>query len=142
MAYTSILNNEDFLKTIEKDLSINKDNLEYDLIELPYKMQKYMHNFTKLKTKLSEIQMKCNKTYGGRYIYYRERYDLALKNTEIDTYVKQDDEYIIVKTELDSITRDIDFLEKTMKNLDSKMWSIKYLIDYWSLINKAGQAGG
>jgi hypothetical protein len=142
MSYVSLIGNESFLKTIKKDLAINKDNLEYDLIELPYKVQKYVVNFKKLKTKLDEIQTNHDKVYGGRYIYYRERYDLALKHTEIDTYVKKDDEYIIAKQELDKVTRDVDFLESTLKNLDSKMWCIRYLLDYWQFLNKSGQAGG
>jgi len=127
---SQLLDDKDFREKVAKDVKIEKSNLELELLTHSDMMQKYITLLTRYSRQLAQAQNKLDEKYKEKYEHYRFEYDKVLDNArEVGVYIKGDADYIKEKEKVDDLTSNVNFLQRTIDNLNQKSWSMKNLIE-------------
>ena len=124
----------------DKDLAINDTELDLESLKTPQIHNKYMKHYTKFKLMLTKAetdlaQMKRDKWeyYTGKAdasVYAEKPFDLKILRTDVDKYIEADDDLIKAKQKVQSLYAVIDYLDKTIKQISNRTFTIKNAIDW------------
>ena len=124
----------------EKDLKINDTELDLESLKTPQLHNKYMKHLTKFKLLLSRAQgdyytMKKEKWeyYTGKApaeVYAVKPFDLKILKTDIDKYFESDLELQKSKQKVDYLETVVDFLDRTIRVIANRGFTIKNAIDW------------
>jgi len=124
----------------EKDLKINETELDLESLKTPQLHNKYMKHLTKFKLLLSRAQgdyytMKKEKWeyYTGKApaeVYAVKPFDLKILKTDIDKYLESDLELQKSKQKVDYLETVVDFLDRTIRVIANRGFTIKNAIDW------------
>ena len=125
---------------VEKDLKINDTELDLESLKTPQLHNKYMKHLTKFKLLLSRAQgdyytMKKEKWeyYTGKApaeVYAVKPFDLKILKTDIDKYLESDLELQKSKQKVDYLETVVDFLDRTIRVIANRGFTIKNAIDW------------
>ena len=125
---------------VEKDLKINDTELDLESLKTPQLHNKYMKHLTKFKLLLSRAQgdyytMKKEKWeyYTGKApaeVYAVKPFDLKILKTDIDKYLESDLELQKSKQKVDYLDTTVDFLDRTIRQISNRTFTIKNAIDW------------
>jgi uncharacterized protein with ATP-grasp and redox domains len=126
-----LLDDEKFRDMVKNDVAIDKGLLDNEILTHTTKIQRYVtlwfNKGFQLKNKIRER----DKLYRELYNYYKFQYEKVLDSfSEIKTYIEGDDKYIELQKQIDEITIDYNFLEKTLENLKDKGYNLKNYIEW------------
>ena len=77
--------------------------------------------------------------FSKRYKYYKEDYDdMVLKDREVGLYVKNEEEYQKLQSEVDELTVDKEEIERCISTLKDFQWLHRAKIDYEKLYSVRG----
>lgn len=116
-----------------EDITLTPDNIEEKSITLPVLYSRYNNIYNSQLILLKNINSDRLKTYRKIYHNYRFggdkiNYRLDTKK-EIESYVFGDDEYLELKMVYDRQTAVVDFLEKTLQNIQRMSFNISHYIE-------------
>jgi len=124
----------------DKDLAINDTELDLESLKTPQIHNKYMKHYTKFKLMLTKAetdlaQMKRDKWeyYTGKAdasVYAEKPFDLKILRTDVDKYIEADDDLIKAKQKVQYLYAVIDYLDKTIKQISNRTFTIKNAIDW------------
>jgi len=124
----------------EKDLKINDTELDLESLKTPQLHNQYMKHLTKFKLLLSRAQgdyytMKREKWeyYTGKSsaeVYAEKPFDLKILKTDIDKYLESDSELQKAKQKVDYLDTTVDFLDRTIRQISNRTFTIKNAIDW------------
>ena len=125
---------------VEKDLKINDTELDLESLKTPQLHNQYMKHLTKFKLLLSRAQgdyytMKREKWeyYTGKSsaeVYAEKPFDLNILKTDIDKYLESDSELQKAKQKVDYLDTTVDFLDRTIRQISNRGFTIKNAIDW------------
>jgi len=125
---------------VEKDLKINDTELDLESLKTPQLHNQYMKHLTKFKLLLSRAQgdyytMKREKWeyYTGKSsaeVYAEKPFDLKILKTDIDKYLESDTELQKAKQKVDYLDTTVDFLDRTIRQISNRTFTIKNAIDW------------
>ncbi len=125
---------------VEKDLKINDTELDLESLKTPQLHNQYMKHLTKFKLLLSRAQgdyytMKREKWeyYTGKSsaeVYAEKPFDLKILKTDIDKYLESDSELQKAKQKVDYLDTTVDFLDRTIRQISNRTFTIKNAIDW------------
>ena len=131
---------EEIQDLAEKDLKINDTELDLESLKTPQLHNKYMKHLTKFKLMLSKAEAEFAKTkrtlweyYTGKAdasVYAQKPFDLKILKQDVDQYIQSDDEYIKAKQKVDYLSTTTDFLDRTIRQLQSRDWNIRNAIEW------------
>lgn len=131
--YKIAMSEEDFIKLqarTEKDTTIDADNVEEKVLALSKLYTRYNRRFHGQLKILKNINTKKVKLYKKLYHHYKFDGDFRLDTKkEVEVYVYGDDEYGELRLEYDQQTRVVDFLEKTLGNIQRASFTIRDYIE-------------
>jgi len=131
---------EELQDLAEKDLRINDTELDLESLKTPQLHNKYMKHLTKFKLMLSKAEAEFAQTkrtlweyYTGKAdasVYAQKPFDLKILRNDVDQYIHSDDEYIKAKQKVDYLSTTTDFLDRTIRQIQSRDWNIRNAIEW------------
>lgn len=131
---------EEIQDLAERDLKINDTELDLESLKTPQLHNKYMKHLTKFKLMLSKAEAEFAKTkrtlweyYTGKAdasVYAQKPFDLKILKQDVDQYIQSDDEYIKAKQKVDYLSTTTDFLDRTIRQIQSRDWNIRNAIEW------------
>jgi hypothetical protein len=131
---------EELQDLAEKDLKINDTELDLESLKTPQLHNKYMKHLTKFKLMLSKAEAEFAQTkrtlweyYTGKAdasVYAQKPFDLKILRNDVDQYIHSDDEYIKAKQKVDYLSTTTDFLDRTIRQIQSRDWNIRNAIEW------------
>ena len=124
----------------EKDLKINDTELDLESLKTPQLHNKYMKHLTKFKLLLSKAETDYNTMKKDKWEYYTGKapaeiyaekpFDLKILRTDIDKYLESDTELQRSKQKVDYLEATVDFLDRTIRLIANRGFTIKNAIDW------------
>lgn len=124
----------------DKDLKINDVELDLESLKTPQLHNKYMKHLTKFKLMLSRAEsdlysVKKNlwEYYTGKAdasVYAQKPFNLKILKQDVEQYIQSDDAFIKAKQKVDYLNTVVDFLDRTIKQINNRTFTIKNAIDW------------
>ena len=131
---------ETLQEQVDKDLKINDTELDLESLKTPQLHNKYMKHYTKFKLMLTKAEtdysiLKRQKWeyYTGKAdasVYAEKPFDLKVLRTDVDKYIESDDELIKAKQKKEYLTTVVDYLDRTLRQITNRTFTIKNAIDW------------
>ena len=131
---------EELQEQADKDLKINDTELDLESLKTPQLHNQYMKHLTKYKLMLSRAETEYNilkkekwEYYTGKAdasVYAQKPFDLKILRTDIDKYLEADEELQKAKQKVDYLNTTVDFLDKTIRLISNRGFTIKNAIDW------------
>tara|TARA_A100001035_G_C27399469_1_gene327892 strand:+ start:122 stop:550 length:429 start_codon:yes stop_codon:yes gene_type:complete len=124
----------------EIDLKLNDVELDLESLKTPQLFNKYMKHLTKFKLMQSRAEGDFAKVkrdlweyYTGKAdasVYAEKPFDLKILKQDVDKYIEADEEYIKAKQKVDYLNVTVDFLDRTMRQINGRDWNIRNAIEW------------
>ena len=124
----------------DKDLKINDTELDLESLKTPQLHNQYMKHLTKYKLMLSRAETEYSvlkrekwEYYTGKAdasVYAEKPFDLKILRTDIDKYLDSDMDLQKAKQKVDYLNTTVDFLDKTIRLISNRGFTIKNAIDW------------
>ena len=112
---------------------------EQNVIKMPFILSKYIKEHTRVSGALKRKERDLESFFSKRYKYYKEDYDdMVLKDREVGLYVKNEEEYQKLQSEVDELTVDKEEIERCISTLKDFQWLHRAKIDYEKLYSVRG----
>jgi len=131
---------EQLQEQVDKDLKINDTELDLESLKTPQLHNKYMKHLTKFKLMLSRAESEYNTLKREKWEYYTGKapaevyaekpFDLKILKTDIDKYLDSDEELQKQKQKVDYLNTVVDFLDRTIRLISNRGFTIKNAIDW------------
>lgn len=125
---------------------MNLINVEYkndvkleikDIVNLPIIIEKYLSVHFELMIRINKLESLKNTTFGDRFKYYKEDYNILLSPAEIKNYLEADILLNKVKEELGFYESLFKQISEMIAELRSLQYILKTKLEYEKLINGA-----
>ena len=124
----------------DKDLKINDTELDLESLKTPQLHNQYMKYLTKYKLMLSRAETEYSilkkekwEYYTGKAdasVYAEKPFDLKILRTDIDKYLDSDIDLQKQKQKVDYLSTTVDFLDRTIRQIANRGFTIKNAIDW------------
>ena len=131
---------ETLQEQVDKDLKINDTELDLESLKTPQLHNKYMKHYTKFKLMLTKAEtdysiLKRQKWeyYTGKAdasVYAQKPFNLKILKQDVDQYIYSDERYIKAKQKVDYLNATVDFLDRTIRQITNRTFTIKNAIDW------------
>ena len=131
---------EQLQEQADKDLKINDTELDLESLKTPQLHNQYMKHLTKYKLMLSRAETEYNilkkekwEYYTGKAdasVYAEKPFDLKILRTDIDKYLDSDEDLQKQKQKVDYLNTTVDFLDRTIRVISNRGFTIKNAIDW------------
>ena len=124
----------------DNDLKINDTELDLESLKIPQQHNKYMKHLTKFQLMLSKAEADLATTkkvlweyYTGKAdasVYAEKPFNFKLLRQDVDQYIQSNEEYIKAKQKVDYLNTTVSFLDKTIRQITNKSFTIKNAIEW------------
>tara|TARA_B100001057_G_scaffold50263_2_gene44777 strand:- start:5749 stop:6177 length:429 start_codon:yes stop_codon:yes gene_type:complete len=124
----------------DKDLKINDTELDLESLKTPQLHNKYLKHLNKFKLLLTKSQAELNTLRRDKWEYYtgkadasvyaQKPFDLKILKTDIDKYLNADEDLQRLSQKVEYLTTVIDFLDRTLRQITNRTFTIKNAIDW------------
>ena len=131
---------EELQELADKDLKINDSELDLESIKTPQIHNKYMKHLSKFKLMLSRAESELHikkrekwEYYTGKAdssVYIDKPFNLKILRQDVDKYIDSDEEVIKAKQKVDYLTTVVDFLDRSIRQISNRTFTIKNAIDW------------
>ena len=136
---------EELQEQVHKDLKMEETNLSLESIKTPQLHNKYLKELNKFKLLLvkSDDEYKLLRKYKWEYytgkaeaqVYKDQPFDLKILRQDIDKYLDADGELQKSKQKVKYLEVVIDYLDRTVKQINNRGFLIKNSIDWRKFTN-------
>ena len=134
------MNLEEIQELVDKDLKINDSELDLESIKTPQIHNKYMKLLTKFKLMMSRNESEFHiikkqkwEYYTGKAdpsVYAENPFNLKILRQDVDKYIDSDEDIIKLKQKSDYLNTVVDFLDRTVRQISNRTFTIKNAIDW------------
>jgi hypothetical protein len=134
------MNLEEIQELVDKDLKINDSELDLESIKTPQIHNKYMKLLTKFKLMMSRNESEFHiikkqkwEYYTGKAdpsVYAEKPFNLKILRQDVDKYIDSDEDIIKLKQKSDYLNTVVDFLDRTVRQISNRTFTIKNAIDW------------
>ena len=131
---------EQLQQLADNKLKINDTELDLESLKTPQLHNEFMKHLTKFKLMLSRSESEYNILKRNKWEYYTGKsdasvyaekpFDLKILRTDIDKYLEADDELQKAKQKIDYLSTTVDFLDRTVRQISNRTFTIKNAIDW------------
>jgi hypothetical protein len=131
---------EELQNAIEKDLKINDTELDLESLKTPALHNKYLKHLNNYKLLLSRAETEYSTIKREKWEYYTGKapaevyalkpFDLKILKTDIDKYLESDEDLIKLKQKVDYLQTTVDYLDRTIRLISNRGFTIKNAIDW------------
>ena len=134
------MNLEELQNLADKKLKINDTELDLESLKTPQLHNEFLKHLTNYKLMLSRDQTEYNllkkekwEYYTGKAdasVYAEKPFDLKILRTDIDKYLDADIDLQKAKQKVDYLETTVDFLDRTIRQISNRGFTIKNAIDW------------
>jgi len=134
------MNLEELQNLAEKKLKINDTELDLESLKTPQLHNEFLKHLTNYKLMLSRAETEYNilkkekwEYYTGKAdasVYAEKPFDLKILRTDIDKYLDADVDLQKAKQKVDYLETTVDFLDRTIRQISNRGFTIKNAIDW------------
>jgi hypothetical protein len=131
---------EELQELADKDLKINDTELDLESLKTPQLHNEFLKHLTKFKLMLSRAETEHNMLKRDKWEYYTGKadasvyalkpFDLKILRTDIDKYLDADIDLQKSKQKVDYLQTTVDFLDRTIRQIANRGFTIKNAIDW------------
>ena len=131
---------EKLQEQVDKDLKLNETELDLESLKTPQLHNKYMKHLTTFKLMLSKAESELHTLKRQKWEYYTGKadasvyaekpFDLKVLRTDVDKYIESDEELIKLKQKKEYLTTVVDYLDRTIRQISNRGFTIKNAIDW------------
>ena len=124
----------------DKKLKINDTELDLESLKTPQLHNEFLKHLTKFKLMLSRAETEHNMLKRDKWEYYTGKadasvyalkpFDLKILRTDIDKYLDADIDLQKSKQKIDYLSTTVDFLDRTVRQISNRTFTIKNAIDW------------
>ena len=124
----------------DKKLKINDTELDLESLNTPVLHNEFLKHLTKFKLMLSRAETEHNILKRDKWEYYTGKadasvyalkpFDLKILRTDIDKYLDADIDLQKSKQKIDYLSTTVDFLDRTVRQISNRTFTIKNAIDW------------
>ena len=128
---------------VNKDLEIDKTELDTESLRTPQIHNKYLILHSKEKLKLEHVLSEKKVKRRNKWLYYTgkmsqedldrygwEPFDLVILKTEVDRFVESDEEMIKLSAKITLQQEVVSYLESVVKMIANRQWNIRAALDW------------
>ena len=135
------MNLDELFLEVEKDLGpIDDSELDRESLRTPYLFNKYLKFLVTVSIAYKNVEENYNKMRLEKYhcytgkadpeVYKNEPFDLKVMKTDVHMYLDADDDLSKMRKSLEYSKQRIEYVEKTLKNIQDRNWNIKNAIEW------------
>ena len=134
------MNLEELQNLADKKLKINDTELDLESLKTPQLHNEFLKHLTTFKLMLSRAETEYNilkkdkwEYYTGKAdasVYAEKPFDLKILRTDIDKYLDADIDLQKAKQKVDYLNTTVDFLDRTIRQISNRGFTIKNAIDW------------
>jgi hypothetical protein len=137
------MNLDEIKKEADKDLSIDKTNLDYEATVIPQQHNKYLCILFDEKLILSKYETDLSKLKRDKWLYYSgkmseerlaelnwEAFELSLIRQDLDKFIESDNDICQLNLKIEYQKEKVNYIEGIVKAISNKMWSVRAAIDW------------
>ena len=131
---------EELQELVEKDLKLNETELDLESLKTPQLHNKYMkhlNNFklllTRAESNFYQIKREKWEYYTGKSspeVYKQKPFNLKILRSDVDKYLESDEDMIKSKQKIKYLETVVDYLDRTVKQITNRTFTIKNAIDW------------
>ena len=131
---------EELQDIVEKKLKINDTELDLEALKTPQLHNEFLKHFNKfklMKTKataeLATIKLHKWEYYTGKadpMVYQQKPFNLKILKQDVDKYIEADEDYQKIKQKVDYLETIVDFLDRTIRQIQNRGFLIKDAIEW------------
>ena len=121
-------------------IEIDDSELDRESLRTPYLFNKYLKFLVTVSIAYKNVEENYNKMRLEKYHYYtgkadpevykNEPFDLKVMKTDVHMYLDADDDLSKMRKSLEYSKQRIEYVEKTLKNIQDRNWNIKNAIEW------------
>ncbi|MDX8384524.1 MAG: recombination mediator protein UvsY [Ghiorsea sp.] len=116
---------------VESDLRIDNNNLNVSASTVPLLYSKYLNLLMDTQMKMSMAKADYDSAYSKKYLYYRNDYNVILKNkAEIDILISGDEDLSSKQFKLEYMKNMARYLESVLKMVSGLSFLIRDSIEW------------
>ena len=135
------MNLDELFLEVDKDLGpIDDSELDRESLRTPYLFNKYLKFLVTVSIAYKNVEENYNKMRLEKYHYYtgkadpevykNEPFDLKVMKTDVHMYLDADDDLSKMRKSMEYSKQRIEYVERTLKNIQDRNWNIKNAIDW------------
>ena len=131
---------EELQDIVEKKLKINDTELDLEALKTPQLHNEFLKHFNKfklMKTKataeLATIKLhkwEYNTGKADPMVYQQKPFNLKILKQDVDKYIEADEDYQKIKQKVDYLETIVDFLDRTIRQIQNRGFLIKDAIEW------------
>ena len=131
---------EELQDIVEKKLKINDTELDLEALKTPQLHNEFLKHYNKfklMKTKasveLATIKLHKWEYYTGKadpMVYQQKPFNLKILKQDVDKYIEADEDYQKIKQKVDYLETIVDFLDRTIRQIQNRGFLIKDAIEW------------
>ena len=131
---------EQLQELADKDLNINDTELDLESLKTPQLHNKYLKHLTKFKLLLTRAEDDFTRVKSDKWEYYTGKADpavyqlkpfnLKILYKDVDKYIESDEEWIKANQKVKYLETIVDFLDRTLRQINNRTFTIKNAIDW------------
>ena len=131
---------EELQDIVEKKLKINDTELDLEALKTPQLHNEFLKHYNKfklMKTKasaeLATIKLHKWEYYTGKadpMVYQQKPFILKILKQDVDKYIEADEDYQKIKQKVDYLETIVDFLDRTIRQIQNRGFLIKDAIEW------------
>ena len=125
---------EQLQKEAQKDLKIDKEQLDIESLKTPELYGKYLQIYTRWNLLSKQVESDYKKLLRDKWEYYSGKsevpFELKVLKQDIPMYLEGDEDLIKAKHKVDYHNAMCDIAENVMKTLNNRGFQIKNAIDW------------
>ena len=125
---------------VSKDFKLDDTELDSESIKIPLLHNKYLQHFNKFSLLLKKAEYDHKilvrekwEYYTGKAdasVYAQKPFNFKLLRQDVDQYIQSDERYIKAKQKVDYLQATVDFLDRTIRQITNRTFTIKNAIDW------------
>lgn len=121
---------EEFIKEAFEACQINEFDLVGQNRDVINKTQRFIEEYYKQKRQLEKIELHLKKVRGELFEFYKTKFEIKLSSaSDINTFIEKDSRYQKTYEYFIELRANMDFLERTIKNMSNKVFALKNLVE-------------
>ena len=134
------MNLDELFLEVDKDITIDDSELDRESLRTPYLFDKYLKFLVTVSIAYKNVEENYNKMRLQKYHYYtgkadpevykNEPFDLKVMKTDVHMYLDADDDLSKMRKSLEYSKQRIEYVERTLKNIQDRNWNIKNAIEW------------
>ena len=134
------MNLDELFLEVDKDITIDDSELDRESLRTPYLYDKYLKFLVTVSIAYKNVEENYNKMRLEKYHYYtgkadpevykNEPFDLKVMKTDVHMYLDADDDLSKMRKSMEYSKQRIEYVERTLKNIQDRNWNIKNAIEW------------